>query len=78
MTLKEQYDFLTESAGREKTSHRQQQMLSCAASMWDFWMDSRQEVMETLEDDRIKTVGSLRNDYKELRALKHTIKINGN
>jgi hypothetical protein len=69
VTVKEQYQLLLTIAGEEQKegNHmRAQQVLECAASLQDFWMDIQTDVLLDFTDNKVPTIKSIQkisSDY---------------
>lgn len=57
MTLKEQHHFLIEQARKCACEDEKRRLLACAATMWDFWQDAHQEVIEEYDSADHTVVG---------------------
>jgi hypothetical protein len=63
VTVKEQYNFLLQLAhecnGKVSGDHRARQLLECAATLQDLWMDMETELILDFTDNQVPTVKSI-------------------
>ena len=82
MTLKEQHHFLVEQARKCTCEDEKRRLLACAATMWDFWQDAHQEVIEEYDDTDHTVVGpakkkiAFRLDEKTVALVDEETRVN--